>query len=116
MNASRLVWVVMHVCRRASQSQLVFFLKGNVQCCCQTACMWVAFVVELMTGLFGAWRAKGLTGLKCTSLARPFSPMIEIAWSMPPDSVPTYFSHFAVNSAMRCAQARPPQTCQMHVA
>ena len=50
-----------------------------------------------------------LTGLKCTSLARPFSPMMEMAWSMPPDSVPTYFSHFAVNSAMRCTQATPPQ-------
>ena len=39
------------------------------------------------------------TGLKCTSLARPLAPMMEMAWSMPPLSVPTYFSHAAVNAA-----------------
>ena len=39
------------------------------------------------------------TGLKWTSLASPFWPMMEMAWSMPPDSVPTYFSHAAVNAA-----------------
>ena len=52
-----------------------------------------------------------LTGLKWTSLARPLSPMMEMAWSMPPDSVPTYFSHLAVNSAMRCTTATPCQPC-----
>ena len=43
------------------------------------------------------------TGLKCTSLARPLAPMMEMAWSMPPLSVPTYFSHAAVNAATSCA-------------
>ena len=40
-----------------------------------------------------------LTGLNSTSLAMPGAPMMEIAWSMPPDSVPTYFSQLAVKVA-----------------
>ncbi len=31
---------------------------------------------------------------------------MEIAWSMPPDSVPTYLSHVVVNSATSCIDNR----------
>lgn len=53
-------------------------------------------------GLGEKKQAERLTGLKWTSLARPSSPIIEMAWSMPPDSVPTNFSHSAVNCATSC--------------
>lgn len=43
-----------------------------------------------------------LTGLNSTSFAMSRAPMMEIAWSMPPDSVPTYFSHTAVKVATSC--------------
>ena len=46
-----------------------------------------------------------LTGLNSTSLAMPGAPMMEIAWSMPPDSVPTYFSQLAVKVATSCNAA-----------
>ena len=49
----------------------------------------------------------GRTGLNSTSLAMPFWPMMEMAWSMPPDSVPTYFSQDAVNVASSCTDALP---------
>ena len=42
------------------------------------------------------------TGLNSTSLAMPFCPMMEMAWSIPPDSVPTYFSQVAVKVASSC--------------
>lgn len=44
----------------------------------------------------------GGTGLNSTSLAMPGAPMMEMAWSMPPDSVPTYFSQLAVKVATSC--------------
>ena len=44
------------------------------------------------------------TGLNSTSIAVPGLAMMEMAWSIPPDSVPTYFSHFAVNVATSCQQ------------
>lgn len=37
-----------------------------------------------------------------TLSAVPGSPMTLIAWSMPPDSVPTYRSQVQVNSATSC--------------
>ncbi len=40
------------------------------------------------------------------SLATPAWPMMEMAWSMPPDCVPTYFSHSAAKCATSCAAAR----------
>mmetsp|Transcript_26355 Transcript_26355/g.73650 ORF Transcript_26355/g.73650 Transcript_26355/m.73650 type:complete len:323 (-) Transcript_26355:277-1245(-) len=40
-----------------------------------------------------------LTGPNSMSLARPASPITLIAWSIPPDIVPTCCSHFLVNSA-----------------
>ena len=43
-----------------------------------------------------------LTGSKLMSLATPFMPMMEMAWSMPPDCVPTYRSHVHANSATSC--------------
>ena len=33
-------------------------------------------------------------------------PIMEMAWSMPPDSVPTYLSQVVVNSATSYGQAR----------
>ena len=54
------------------------------------------------------------TGLNSTSLAMPCWPMMEIAWSMPPDSVPTYFSQDAVNVATSCAAANPTQSLELY--
>ncbi len=50
--------------------------------------------------------AQGRAGLKEMSLATPAWPIMEMAWSMPPDCVPTYFSHSAAKCATSCAAAR----------
>ncbi len=46
--------------------------------------------------------SRGPTGWKLMSFATPFIPMMDIAWSMPPDWVPTYRSQVHANSATSC--------------
>ena len=45
------------------------------------------------------------TGSKFMSCATPGMPIMEMAWSMPPDWVPTYRSQVHANSATSCAPA-----------
>lgn len=57
-----------------------------------------------------------LTGSNSIIFATPSWPIILIAWSIPPDSVPTYFSHLAVNVATSCRwQPYVSTTCIIQV-
>ena len=53
------------------------------------------------------------TGSKLMSCATPGMPISEMAWSMPPDCVPTYRSQVHANSATSWG-ARRKHRCQGH--
>mmetsp|Transcript_9183 Transcript_9183/g.22719 ORF Transcript_9183/g.22719 Transcript_9183/m.22719 type:complete len:270 (+) Transcript_9183:779-1588(+) len=73
--------------------------------------LWTMVLAITKVPPMGSGTEKALTGLKSISLAKPRSPMIEMAWSMPPDIVPTYFSHSRANSAISSLVKLIPLAC-----